>query len=221
MEYYSPAPSVNSDMTDEELDKYFATYIPLSNLPTPPPAKESHANTTSTPTSSQGQTRPAPEIQGTFFFIAFPCIPPAPDGSCSRDHTGRCVSPAWLGPRHSLLNIIESIHLACCSWRSGRRRYMPRTLTDVSMNSIRTAPGEERAGRAWRCCMRDFGARAVCGRGVGVCGVCAREAECTGERGGGCHCARGAGSRTWLPDRSAALVTALGGQRERGHVQRG
>ncbi|KAH7385423.1 hypothetical protein DE146DRAFT_205021 [Phaeosphaeria sp. MPI-PUGE-AT-0046c] len=40
MEYYSPALSVTSDMTDEELDKYFATYVPLSNLPTPPPAKE-------------------------------------------------------------------------------------------------------------------------------------------------------------------------------------
>ncbi|KAJ4364586.1 hypothetical protein N0V83_009182 [Neocucurbitaria cava] len=37
---YSPALSVNSDLTDEELDKYFASYVPLSNLPTPPPAKE-------------------------------------------------------------------------------------------------------------------------------------------------------------------------------------
>ncbi|KAH5351914.1 hypothetical protein HBI33_215040 [Parastagonospora nodorum] len=63
MEYYSPAMSVISDMTDEELDKYFATYIPLSNLPTPPPAKESHMNTTSTTTSSQTQASPSSEIQ--------------------------------------------------------------------------------------------------------------------------------------------------------------
>ncbi|KAF2201972.1 hypothetical protein GQ43DRAFT_448425 [Delitschia confertaspora ATCC 74209] len=27
-------------MSDEELDRYFANYVPLSNLPTPPPAKE-------------------------------------------------------------------------------------------------------------------------------------------------------------------------------------
>lgn len=47
MEYaYSPAPSsvassVDTDnMTDEELDLYFASCVPLSNLPTPPPAKE-------------------------------------------------------------------------------------------------------------------------------------------------------------------------------------
>jgi hypothetical protein len=37
---YSPALSITSDMTDEELDQYFANYVPLSNLPTPPPAKE-------------------------------------------------------------------------------------------------------------------------------------------------------------------------------------
>ncbi|KAF2472822.1 uncharacterized protein BDR25DRAFT_312717 [Lindgomyces ingoldianus] len=39
----SPAFSVTSDFsdfTDEELDHYFATYVPLSNLPTPPPAKK-------------------------------------------------------------------------------------------------------------------------------------------------------------------------------------
>lgn len=37
---YSPAISVTSDMTEEELEKYFATYVPLSNLPTPPPVKD-------------------------------------------------------------------------------------------------------------------------------------------------------------------------------------
>ncbi|PSN71428.1 hypothetical protein BS50DRAFT_584919 [Corynespora cassiicola Philippines] len=40
---FSPAlsvASITSDMTDEELDQYFASYVPLSNLPTPPPAKE-------------------------------------------------------------------------------------------------------------------------------------------------------------------------------------
>lgn len=40
---HSPALSATSnfsDFTDEELDKYFASYVPLSNLPTPPPAKE-------------------------------------------------------------------------------------------------------------------------------------------------------------------------------------
>lgn len=47
MEYgYSPAPSVDVDaddfdnMTDEEMDRYFASCGPLSNLPTPPPAKD-------------------------------------------------------------------------------------------------------------------------------------------------------------------------------------
>ncbi|KAH9871105.1 hypothetical protein J1614_006679 [Plenodomus biglobosus] len=37
---YSPTVSATSEMTDEELDMYFASYVPLSNLPTPPPAKE-------------------------------------------------------------------------------------------------------------------------------------------------------------------------------------
>ncbi|KAF2629011.1 hypothetical protein BU25DRAFT_390015 [Macroventuria anomochaeta] len=36
----SPAFSTTSDMTDEELDLYFATCGSLSNLPTPPPARE-------------------------------------------------------------------------------------------------------------------------------------------------------------------------------------
>ncbi|CAO2653643.1 Nn.00g030540.m01.CDS01 [Neocucurbitaria sp. VM-36] len=62
---YSPALSVNSDLTDEELDKYFASYVPLSNLPTPPPAKE-HAipNRASTSTSSQTHdSSSSPELQ--------------------------------------------------------------------------------------------------------------------------------------------------------------
>ncbi|KAF2870863.1 hypothetical protein BDV95DRAFT_467377, partial [Massariosphaeria phaeospora] len=32
------------DFTDEELDRYFANYVPLSNLPTPPPTKEQHVD---------------------------------------------------------------------------------------------------------------------------------------------------------------------------------
>jgi len=32
---YSPA--LSDGMSDEELDAYFASYVPLSNLPTPPP----------------------------------------------------------------------------------------------------------------------------------------------------------------------------------------
>jgi hypothetical protein len=39
---YSPALSITSDMTDEELDQYLASYVPLSNLPTPPPVKDHH-----------------------------------------------------------------------------------------------------------------------------------------------------------------------------------
>ncbi|ORY16821.1 hypothetical protein BCR34DRAFT_622259 [Clohesyomyces aquaticus] len=42
----SSAGSDFSDMTDEELDQYFANYVPLSNLPTPPPAKETFAGKT-------------------------------------------------------------------------------------------------------------------------------------------------------------------------------
>ncbi|KNG43906.1 cyclin-like protein [Stemphylium lycopersici] len=53
---FSPALSINSDMTDEELDKYFASCVPLSNLPTPPPAKEPTPARASTPAS---QTSPA------------------------------------------------------------------------------------------------------------------------------------------------------------------
>lgn len=69
MEYFSPALSVNSDMTDEELDKYFATYVPLSNLPTPPPAKEQR---TQWHTMSRTTSPYSPELQGMFcLFIHF------------------------------------------------------------------------------------------------------------------------------------------------------
>ncbi|KAF1940541.1 hypothetical protein EJ02DRAFT_379579 [Clathrospora elynae] len=54
---HSPALSMNSDMTDEELDQYLANYVPLSNLPTPPPAKESSMpRRVSTPASSTSRT---------------------------------------------------------------------------------------------------------------------------------------------------------------------
>ncbi|KAF1912963.1 hypothetical protein BDU57DRAFT_521580 [Ampelomyces quisqualis] len=62
MEYLSPAMSVNSDMTDEELDKYFATYVPLSNLPTPPPAKE-QAQPQQLAMPAATTSSPAPEHQ--------------------------------------------------------------------------------------------------------------------------------------------------------------
>ncbi|EUC42376.1 hypothetical protein COCMIDRAFT_103674 [Bipolaris oryzae ATCC 44560] len=71
---FSPALSMHSDisdMTDEELDKYFASCVPLSNLPTPPPAKEPTPARPSTPTwnktfqtsqSSQASTTPPPDV---------------------------------------------------------------------------------------------------------------------------------------------------------------
>jgi hypothetical protein len=72
MDCYSPAVSVTSDMTDEELDKYFATYVPLSNLPTPPPAKQRlQPETTGSSTSSTSPPRSrtpfssSSELQGT------------------------------------------------------------------------------------------------------------------------------------------------------------
>jgi hypothetical protein len=71
MEYYSPAFSVTSDMTDEELDKYFETYVPLSRLPTPPPAKD-HAIPRAASTST---TASAPELTGTCSYFLFFGIP--------------------------------------------------------------------------------------------------------------------------------------------------
>jgi hypothetical protein len=53
------------DMTDEELDHYFASYVPLSNLPTPPPAKDviscQHEDLRSSSLQVQCQT---PELEG-------------------------------------------------------------------------------------------------------------------------------------------------------------
>ncbi|KAF2998890.1 hypothetical protein E8E13_005164 [Curvularia kusanoi] len=57
----SPAFSITSDMTDEELDLYFATCGSLSNLPTPPPAKE-HTIEKLAPATS-GVPDFAPELQ--------------------------------------------------------------------------------------------------------------------------------------------------------------
>jgi hypothetical protein len=64
---YSPAPSSAvtdcfDDMTDEELDKYFANFVPLSNLPTPPPTKDLLSASTRVP-SSQAQPQ-SPELEG-------------------------------------------------------------------------------------------------------------------------------------------------------------
>lgn len=71
---FSPALSMHSDisdMTDEELDKYFASCVPLSNLPTPPPAKEPTPARPSTPTrnktfqtsqTSQASTTPPSDV---------------------------------------------------------------------------------------------------------------------------------------------------------------
>lgn len=58
----SPAFSITSDMTDEELDLYFATCGSLSNLPTPPPAKEHTTEKLAPATSDVPEF--APELQG-------------------------------------------------------------------------------------------------------------------------------------------------------------
>lgn len=57
----SPAFSITSDMTDEELDLYFATCGSLSNLPTPPPAKE---HTIEKPSTTSDLPDFAAEFQG-------------------------------------------------------------------------------------------------------------------------------------------------------------
>jgi hypothetical protein len=63
---YSPAFSVTSDMTDEELDQYFATCGSLSNLPTPPPAKEHTTTETHTsPTLPVDDFAPEQQAQAT------------------------------------------------------------------------------------------------------------------------------------------------------------
>jgi hypothetical protein len=65
---YSPTLSVSSntsDMTDEELDQYFASYVPLSSLPTPPPVK-----LVTIPRIRENATEvvqaKTPELEGTF-----------------------------------------------------------------------------------------------------------------------------------------------------------
>ncbi|KAF2187987.1 hypothetical protein K469DRAFT_567776 [Zopfia rhizophila CBS 207.26] len=63
---YSPALSVTSDFsdfTDEELEKYFASYVPLSNLPTPPPAKDNPIVDTPNPTAATEVHRRTPELE--------------------------------------------------------------------------------------------------------------------------------------------------------------
>lgn len=65
---YSPALSVSSntsDMTDEELDQYFASYVPLSNLPTPPPAKVVVVPRVMENMTEVVQAK-TPELEGTF-----------------------------------------------------------------------------------------------------------------------------------------------------------
>lgn len=62
----SPALSVLSDLSDlsdDELDQYFASYVPLSNLPTPPPSKGS-PKVERLPVPAVQQ--PSPELDGTF-----------------------------------------------------------------------------------------------------------------------------------------------------------
>lgn len=66
---YSPALSADADfdhMTDEQLDMHFANYLPLSNLPTPDPAKHFPGLTTEfskSAAASQAQ-RHVPELEG-------------------------------------------------------------------------------------------------------------------------------------------------------------
>jgi hypothetical protein len=61
----SPAFSITSDMTDEELDLYFASCGSLSNLPTPPPAKE-HTTIEKPALATSDLHDFAPELQGKF-----------------------------------------------------------------------------------------------------------------------------------------------------------
>lgn len=67
----SPAMSVRSnfsDMDDEELDQYLASCVPLSSLPTPPPAKEQPHPTSTLPSPPAemeiGCHRRSPELEG-------------------------------------------------------------------------------------------------------------------------------------------------------------
>jgi hypothetical protein len=102
MDCYSPAVSVTSDMTDEELDKYFATYVPLSNLPTPPPAKERLQPETACSSTSSPQTRTSisssSELQGTSLHSS--TCHPAPFGSC-RPRCWKMSRCSRTAPSHS------------------------------------------------------------------------------------------------------------------------
>ncbi|KAL1599905.1 hypothetical protein SLS60_007710 [Paraconiothyrium brasiliense] len=70
MDKASPALSIRSnfsDMDDEELEQYLASCVPLSNLPTPPPAKEQPlpppaAETTSSQFDME-RHKPSPELE--------------------------------------------------------------------------------------------------------------------------------------------------------------
>ncbi|KAF3041867.1 hypothetical protein E8E12_002170 [Didymella heteroderae] len=65
----SPAFSITSDMTDEELDLYFASCGSLSHLPTPPPAKEH--TTIERPTSATSDLHDFdPELQAQATHLA-------------------------------------------------------------------------------------------------------------------------------------------------------
>lgn len=67
---YSPAMSVSSDfsdMDDDALELYLASCVPLSNLPTPPPAMEHHipaAPSTPPLSTSELQHHHAPRLEG-------------------------------------------------------------------------------------------------------------------------------------------------------------
>lgn len=67
----SPAMSIRSDfsdMDDEALELYLATCVPLSNLPTPPPAKEQPLlpPRPTSPLSAADRPHHSPKLQGKF-----------------------------------------------------------------------------------------------------------------------------------------------------------
>jgi hypothetical protein len=70
---HSPAMSVKSDfsdMDDEALELYLATCVPLSNLPTPPPAKEQPlpASLPTPPLDASVFPHHSPELDGQCLF---------------------------------------------------------------------------------------------------------------------------------------------------------
>ncbi|KAL5419754.1 hypothetical protein PMIN03_000356 [Paraphaeosphaeria minitans] len=76
----SPALSIRSnfsDMDDEELELYLASCVPLSNLPTPPPAKDQPLPTSTTKSlpsppseSDMERHRPCPELEVYALYLA-------------------------------------------------------------------------------------------------------------------------------------------------------